>query len=204
MTDEERIQKALARNDRYLEFVETHDICPFAKRCREQGGLFRQVFLQSTFNAEPLLQTIAELHEPDRTDVEVGLLILPQLTTSYAQMEHATASLRERMKERRLQEFFIVAFHPEAPVDTTTPERIVTLMRRSPDPTFQLVRAALLDRVRGGSNDTRWVDLKKTDLRSPPPPPPPSLSEQIAARNAETVRRLGADRLVELLASLRD
>ena len=34
----------LARNDRYLrEFVEAFQICPFARSCRERGGLWREV-----------------------------------------------------------------------------------------------------------------------------------------------------------------
>jgi hypothetical protein len=203
VTDEEWRKHALARNDRYLSLIETFEFCPFALRCRETGGLHRRVLLFETPDETAVLQAIAELEQPAFAAVEIGLLLQPKLTLRYEAMEQFAASLRQRMKESQLREFFIVAFHPEAPVDTTTPERLVSLLRRSPDPTFQLVRGSLLDRVRGGSGDTRWIDLKKTDLRAPPPPPPPSLSEKIGAQNAETVQRLGADRLVELLAELR-
>jgi hypothetical protein len=77
-------------------------------------------------------------------------------------------------------------------------------MRRSPDPTLQLVRRSVLDRLRGQrAGETTWMDPKKVDVSGPLPSPVVSLSERIADTNLETVRKLGIERVVQLLYSMR-
>jgi hypothetical protein len=190
-------REALARNDRYLlECVEKLELCPFARRCRETGALERRVLAQRGVEEAEASGVLRELEEKRFAHVEVALLIFPFLEVSPAEMERFAGVLRGATSA-----FFVVAFHPEAPMDATTPDRLVSLLRRSPDPTLQLVRVALLDRVRGSQGDTVYMSV--ADIRNPPPPPPPSLSSRIAEANFETVRKVGVGRMAELLTSLR-
>jgi hypothetical protein len=206
MTEGERqiVTRALERNQRYLlDLVEALNLCPFAKACREGGALERRVLLIDQPEVGPLVETVKELHGAPFAHVEVALLILPRLVVTPIEMDRLMTRLRDVLQGLGLNAFFAVGFHPDAVIDATTPARLVQTLRRSPDPTVQLVRAAVLDRVRGSQSDTRWIDPKKTDLSAPPPPPPPSLSERIASANFETVRRVGLERMVELLGATR-
>ena len=72
------VKEALARNDRYLrEFIEALHICPYARTCREDGRLHRQVVLDRVPDAPHVAGLIRDLDE--RTDIEVGLLLFPRL-----------------------------------------------------------------------------------------------------------------------------
>ena len=101
--------------------------------------------------------------------------------------------------------FYIVAFHPDLPEDLADPHRAVGFIRRSPDPTLQLVRSAVLDRVRGEhTGGSVFVDTSKltaAELLALDTPEP--LSDKIAKANLETVRREGPVVLRALLARLR-
>jgi hypothetical protein len=207
MNDEERqiVSRALERNQAYLlDVVEALSLCPFAKTCRESGALERRVLLVDSPDAAVIAQTVRELHEPRFAHVEVALLILPRLAITPTDLDGLVTRVRETLSSDGLKGFFIVGFHPDAPVDAATPARLVSTLRRSPDPTLQLVRAATLDRVRGSHSDTRWIDPTKTELKTAPPPLPPSLSERIASTNFETVARIGLERMVQLLAATRE
>ena len=102
--------------------------------------------------------------------------------------------------------FAAAAFHPDAPADTSAPYRLVPFVRRSPDPTVQLIRRSALDAVRRpGDGGTGYVDPASiTDLeaffRNPPKPP---LHERVAAANVETVTRVGVERLEAILREIR-
>ena len=81
--------------------------------------------------------------------------------------------------------------------------RAVSFIRRSPDPTLQLVRATVLEAVRGdqGSVFVDPASLRPEVLLAAAPPA--SVSERIARANLETLRREGAERIAALLASFR-
>jgi hypothetical protein len=78
--------------------------------------------------------------------------------------------------------FFIAAFHPAAPVTFSTPPQLVSFVRRTPDPTLQLVRASALRRVTGED---------------------PTVSDDVTRRNFETVNERGAAALDAVLRDLR-
>jgi hypothetical protein len=196
--------RALARNDRFLlDFVERLDLCPFARECRESGGLDRRILASTAPDENVVLREIADLHRPDHAAIEVALFILPLLDIDAIAFERFAARLREATAAAGLNAFFIVAFHPDAPFDASTPARLVPLFRRSPDPTLQLVRVATLERVRRSRSDTVWVDTRRLDMHAPLPASPPSMSERIAEADAETARRIGIERLVANLAAIR-
>jgi hypothetical protein len=188
---------ALARNDRYLrEFVEALDLCPFARRCRELGRLDRRVLLGS----RPLAATAEatrELEAGPAEGVEVALLIYPEFAGEVAAFEEFCAEVRSGLRH-----FHCVAFHPRLPMDLSDANRAVAFLRRTPDPTIQLVRVSTLDRVRsargGGSVYLDLQNVSLDDLRAVEPPL--SVSEQIARANLRTLRQHDPGQLEQLLA----
>ncbi len=188
---------ALARNDRYLrEFVEALELCPFARRCRETGRLARRV-LRGGRPGEATAAAVRELEAKAEEQVEVALLIYPELEGGL----HALEELRDEVR-RSLRLFHCVAFHPDLPMDLSDENRAVSFLRRSPDPTLQLVRIATLDRVRSGRPaGSVYLDPSKLgaeELRSLEAPL--SVSEQIARANLRTLRQHDAADLQRLLA----
>jgi hypothetical protein len=192
--------EALARSDRYLsEFVEALDLCPFARRCRETGRLARRV-LRGGRPGEATSAAARELEATPEEQLEVALLIYPELEGGLPALEE----LRDEVR-RSLRQFHCVAFHPELPMDLSDANRAVSFLRRSPDPTLQLVRVSTLDRVRSGRPaGSVYVDpsrLSPDELRNLATLP--SLSDQIAAANLSTLRRQDPALLAGLLESIR-
>ncbi|HYV68357.1 MAG TPA: DUF1415 family protein [Myxococcales bacterium] len=192
--------EALARNDRYLrEFVEALELCPFARKCRETGRLARRV-LRGGRPGEPTAAAVRELEATAEEEVEVALLIYPEFDGDVRAFEE----LRDEVR-KGLRLFYCVAFHPELPIDLSDENRAVSFLRRSPDPTLQLVRVATLDRVRSGRPaGSVYLDpskLSADELRSLQPAP--TVSEQIARANLKTLQRHDPAWLVNLLAGLR-
>src|SRR5216683_2877676 len=176
---------ALARNDRYLrEFVEALHMCPYAKRCRESGKLHRSV----VFSRDEAFAAVRAVEALPEDSVEVALLIFPGEPAEGESSAHA-----------------FVAFCPDLPRDLHDSHRAVQFIRRSPDPTIQLVRASLLRSVRadkeGGS---KFVDASNMTLEQLMAVTSPlGLSDLITEENLETLHRENPDRIETLLASLR-
>lgn len=180
------VKEALARSDRYLrEFIEALHICPYARTCREDGRLYRQVVLDRTLDAPHVAGLIRELD--GRTDIEVGLLIFPLLTADARLFERFIGELRTLYAAGRSTpiDYFIVAFHPELPMQLKNPDVAVRFMRRSPDPTIQLVRPSAIERARAGARD------------------PQALSGHIAEAGLRAVLAAGPDHAAALLSSMR-
>jgi hypothetical protein len=189
-------EAALARNDRYLrEFVEALELCPFARRCRESGRLVRRVVLGDAVTGA--LGALAYVSALPEEACEVALLLFPEFTGDLDAFREVCAQVRARADL-----FHCVAFHPDLPMDLADGNRAVSFLRRSPDPTLQLVRIATLDRVRreraGGS-----VYVDPARLASGVPEPQLTLSDQIARANLRTLQRHDPAELARLLASMR-
>ena len=190
---------ALARNDRYLrEFVEALELCPFARKCRETGRLARRV-LRGERPAEATAAAARELELTSEEQVEVALLIYPEFAGDVQAFEQFRDEVR-----RSLRVFYCVAFHPALPMDLSDANRAVSFLRRSPDPTLQLVRIATLDRVRSGRPaGSVYLDpsqLSPDELRKVEALP--SLSDQIAAANLRTLRQHEPAALSALLETI--
>ena len=199
---------ALARSDRYLhEFVEALHLCPYAKRCRESGKLHRRVLLR----AEEALEAVRAIEALPEDSVEVALLIFPNAAAdgieSARAFEAFCVALREQMSSAHggAPPFYCVAFHPDLPRDLEGAHRAVQFIRRSPDPTIQLVRAAVLRAVRGdGDGGTRLLDPSSLSLEQLMAISSPlSLADRIAEANLAMLLREGPDAIGALLASLR-
>jgi hypothetical protein len=209
-----RVAAALARNDAYLhDFVEAHGICPWAKHCRETGRLLRQVLLAPgglpgtpAWDEAVALADAAVLRaeQVPEQELEVGLVIFAAACDSLgvgsaaAERWGSFCSAVRAATERRHGEaeppFFCVPFHPDFPEDLATPARAVRFMRRSPDPTLQLVRRKLLREIRGRTTDTLVVDPSRLSFEELQAlAPPESISDRIARSDLETVKALGVE-----------
>jgi hypothetical protein len=219
-------EAALARNEAWLrDFVEALGLCPYARPCRASGKLHRRVLLDrggppgsAAFAqaARAAAQAVFEIEALPADSVEVALLIFPALDRALAEAAAGAdafvqlcSAVRDELARPRAgapggaAAFYCVAFHPGLPQDLADAHRAVSFIRRSPDPTLQLVRATVLEAVRGEQGSV-FVDpgsLRPEVLLAAAPPP--SVSERIARANLETVRREGADRIAALLASFR-
>jgi hypothetical protein len=201
---------ALERNDRYIrEFVEALHLCPYAKRCREGGKLLRRVLF--TQELEEVLAEVRSIEALPPDSVEVALLIFPDAPAtgleSARDFDELAANLRNRILDANEGNaaFYCVAFHPDLPRDLLDAHRAVQFIRRSPDPTIQLVRASVLKAVRGSDDGgTRIVDTSKLTLEELMAISSPlSLADRIAEANLTALEREGPDRVGAQLAAFR-
>lgn len=181
---------ALRRNDRYLrEFIEALSICPYARMCREQERLYRAVFLQS----QPTPQSVAEhvLSLESLSQFEIGLLLFPNFAGPgrpgeahpFERFVTETRNLYGKLR-RPPPGFFLVAFHPAMPMNLANPDVAVRFMRRSPDPTIQLVRPGVIESIRNPNHD-------RDDL-----------STTIAETGLRTVRHAGPEKIAAHLDNI--
>ncbi len=197
-------EAALGRNDRYiLDFVEALNLCPYAKRCRESGKLHRRVLLETSAAAE----AIAGIEALPPDSVDVALLIFPRFTGGARAFEAFRGEVRDQMARAHAggdPPFFCVAFHPDLPMDLLDAHRAVHFIRRSPDPTLQLVRASVLREVRGiRTGGSTFVDASRlTAAELVSLEVSVGVSDRIAEANLQTLRRAGPERLAAALAKL--
>lgn len=180
--------EALRRNDRYLlEFIEGFGICPFARGCRESGRLYREVLLTSTPDVSTVTRKILDLGKQLSQDIEIALLLFPRLVIEPLEFERLIRDVQQQEKKLRSgpPDFFIVAFHPELPGTFRNAHTAVRFMRRSPDPTIQLVRPGAIERARAGARE------------------PERLSDFVAEAGLRAVQSRGVDVVTAMLRSFR-
>jgi hypothetical protein len=196
--------------ERYaVEVVEAFDLCPWAERARRSGRV-RPHILLDTDPAEfrSSLEAIQQLAAPP--EVEVGLLVYPRFRLNRKDFEHYLRILRQADSDRHepgQAPFAMAAFHPHAPPDLGHADRLVPFVRRSPDPTIQLVRKSVLDDVNGGvRSGTSYVDVSQMALTRPVPQLPvrdtTSVRQWIAERNLVTIERVRPETLEAIFADI--
>ena len=136
-------------------------------------------------------------------DVEIALLLFPRMDVARGRMHRWVEHLRKAHATRcgGTPVLALEGFHPHAEADATSPERLTPFVRRTPDPTIQLTRLSVLDRVRRGTpQGTAFFDPSSMDLEAllnedarPP------LHERIAERNHATVLELGAAHVTQVM-----
>ena len=146
--------------------------------------------------------------------IEVGLILLPALDPALAQglegargFELLLRAARERMQARHARgaaPFHCVPFHPHFAEDLADEHRAVRFIRRSPDPTVQLVRASLLQTLRHADpSGTHYVDiagLSAAELMALSAPVP--VAARIGRANLGTLNQANPERLRDLLAEI--
>ncbi len=206
MDDDALIREALRVYRRYqLEVVEGLDLCPWAERARREARVSERVLLQRGSALEPSLAAVQELAADPK--LEIGLLIYPRIDLGYAEFDRFVAALRqgdERNWPLGEVPFAAATFHPGALRTSDAPERLVPSIRRSPDPTIQLVRRSMLERMRQGpAEGTQFVDLQNFSLEQLPRPNQRPLRERVARANAETLKGMGLPAFDQIIADIR-
>jgi hypothetical protein len=188
-----------------VEIVEQLGLCPWAEHSRRSGRVKERVVLVETPALTPALDLIAA--EAQSSEVEILLLIFPLLRLDRKPFEHYLAAIRDADSGRYELggvPFAMAAFHPDAEPDLDGAERLIPFLRRSPDPTIQLVRRSVLERVRERSPEgTGFVDLRLLGAHPSALDDAPSLRERIAEANRSTVLRLGVEAVEARLAEIR-
>ncbi len=197
----------LRLHTRYLtEFVEAFNVCPFAEGARKTRALERRVILDE----DPLAAALAATEELAAIDrVAVAILIFPRHTAGADAFDGFVAELRAAEAERRPRvraaPFAFAPFHPDAPYGADTPDRLVMFLRRSPDPSVQLVRFTALDAVRSSAPGGKFLfdfspaGYEELERRASALP----VSDRIARDNFETVAKHGLARFERILDDIR-
>jgi hypothetical protein len=181
--------EALRLNTRYVnEVVLAWNLCPWAEKAFTSGQVRQRVLLAEAPAPEDVLPFLDECAAAP--DVAIGLLIFPRLLMRAPAFDAFAERARRADHARRpdaatsppAPAFLIAAFHPEAPTTFETPPQLVSFVRRTPDPTLQLVRAQVLRRATGEG---------------------PRVSDDVTRRNFETVSARGAAALDAVLRELR-
>lgn len=189
------------------EVVEGLGLCPWAKAAREAGQVAVRVVMNvanepSADEALAMVQAIA-----DDPGLKIGLLLFPRWVGPRVEFEHFAARIRE-LDEARYPRggtpFAIADFHPDAEPDPTSAERLVSFIRRTPDPTLQLVRRSALAEVRLSENQgTKFFDPSRMSLDELPSATVDPLHERIARANQHTLVEAGIDRVRALMDEIR-
>ena len=205
--DGELRSEALRVYRRYmLEVVEAFMLCPWAAPARRDGHVLEHVFLaENQAHPQQSLELLASLE--GQAQIEIALFIYPDLDLDRLAFEGFVRTVRERDAARyevgRIP-FAMAAFHPDARADLKDPERLIPFLRRTPDPTIQVVRRTALDRVRGNSQEgTSFFDLADLATLPLPQKEPLSLRQRIAQANLDTVLERGIGALEAVFQDIR-
>ncbi len=200
------VAETLRLYQRYqLEIVEALNLCPWAKRARLDGHVRQWVSVSEAPTTDEVLAKIDEWTQ-DET-VEIGLAIFPRYSVSRSEFERFANSVMDADARRsglRSPTFVLAAFHPDADCDTNSAERLIPFLRRTPDPTLQIVRVSALERVRHGETagtqfiDTSNLDLSTLSFTSGGPP----LRDRVASANLSTIQQLGVERARGLIEDI--
>lgn len=195
--------------ERYaVEVVERFGFCPWARSARESGGVsLRVLFSANQHDFADSIQVLRELHQ-DTSTGDIALVIYPLLDLDRLAFEDFVRRLRAAVtaaEQPSLDAFAMAAFHPHATVDLSHPDRLVPYVRRSPDPTLQLVRKSALSAIKGLSSGTAFVDvtaLSALGLKALSDPAPKPVRERIAEQNLTAVREVGPATIDAVLADI--
>jgi hypothetical protein len=200
-------REALRLHARYTaEVVEACGLCPWAEQARIEGRVATRVCGRDGPDVGDALRILDALaHEPQ---IEVGFIVFPALELDRLAFAHFVADVRARdaaLRGAGKTVFALADFHPQAAADVRSPERLVPFLRRTPDPTIQLVRHTALHAVRlSADQGTSFIDLSQlsegqwTDFSAPIPP----LAARVAKNNLRTVERMGAHALAARIESI--
>jgi hypothetical protein len=184
--------EALRLNHRYLsEVVVAWNLCPWAERALAGGEVRQRVLLEMADGPTPeaVLPFLDELAA--ERQVAIGLLIFPRLTLAAPAFDAFAERVRRADHARKPDaaltppnpEFLLAAFHPFAGAETfATPPQLVSFLRRTPDPTLQLVRTSVLRRATGEGR---------------------GVSDDVTRRNYQSVTGRGAAALDAVLRDIR-
>jgi hypothetical protein len=204
--DEPWVREAIRVHRRYqTEIVDGYGLCPWAQRATLEGKVRERVLLQvDDAGLEPTLAAIDEWSCDPTADV--AFVIYPRLPLGRQEFHDFAARVRTADASRHELgsiPFVFAAFHPGAEPDTGDPERLIPFLRRTPDPTLQLLRATALEAIHStASQGTQFIDIASIEASLTGQGQPP-LRERIARTNLATVQRIGIDVLQRRFEDIR-
>jgi hypothetical protein len=211
-------------HDRFLvEVVEALGLCPFARKSREQGRVHRPIWWVES--SEPTPDECARaLAERTRTHPDVEIVLFAFVVPDDHRWSDAetfasfASDVRAAHDASKTERFFMVPFHPgftPGPPGPRprlpTPEALVPILRRTPDPVIQCVRASVLERVRAQAQVTARERLRERFAHDPvmsamiekSVQADPELSADIARHNFAAVGAgAGRDTLEQTIADI--
>lgn len=185
------------------EVVEALSLCPWAEKADADGNVRIAITLDD--GIEAVDAWVESLAGDDA--VHVGLIVLPLSDRGRKAHDRFVAEVRERHAAAHggSPPMAMAAFHFDAEPNLETPARLVPFIRRSPDPTIQLVRLSVLAELRAPfQTGTGYVDLSRqsiVDLLASPPKKP--LHERIAQHNHDTVSSIGPETFSKKVEDIR-
>jgi len=208
----ELARSTLEAYERYaIEVVERFGFCPWARSARESAQVtLRVVFSLDHDDFAESLQRLGELHD-QAPSTDIALFIYPLLDLDRLGFEDYARRLRARAETGRgpglgrLDDFAMAAFHPSADADLSHPDRLVPYVRRTPDPTLQLVRKSALLGIKGLSQGTAFLDvstLTAEAFKALQAPAPKAVRERIAEQNLATVCDVGTGAIDAVLTDI--
>jgi len=156
-------EEAVARYDRYLtDFLEPLNICPWARRARESGRLARAVCDVTELDVPAAVASLLTLTAPPPEVLDVAVLIFPAVTAEWTPFNRFVARVRDAFTPISVpvRGFYLVAMHPDAPLDLTTADRAVAFMRRTPHPSIQVARTGVIEDARRVGGGRRRQDCR--------------------------------------------
>jgi len=195
-------------HDRFLlDIVEPLGLCPFARRSRELGRVHRPIVYEPDASPTHVAARLFELvtAHPD-AEIVLFTFIGPGPDPRFARardLDDFVKEVRPAYDPLGGPTFFMVGFHPRSgepdPGDEPprlTADSLVPLLRRTPDPVIQCVRADVLERVRWQAQqaahakmiaEAEKLDPRLRKILEHSVQPDSSLSADIARKNFETV-----------------
>lgn len=202
--------QALRINARYVtEIVEAFDLCPWASSVREGAGLTRRVLLASNDTLAVRAETLACIEEvAGDLKTDIGLLIFPALDVSPKEFRALVAAMESGHAQayaRGEVPLAMADFHPKAALDLSSPARLVSFIRRAPDPTIQLVRRSAMARVRNREDEgSMFAESLAAFMPLMGTAPRASVSDNIARNNLRTIERVGPATIEAILSDIAD
>lgn len=190
------------------EVVEALQLCPWARRARLEGRVRPRVILDHAPAVASVLDHVDDIFGDARIDI--GLILLPRVPWERRGFRRFVEELRRAHAARHAAgaagppPLAMADFHPAAEPDTASAARLVSFLRRTPDPTVQVVRRAALDAVRGTSAQGSVYEpraLLSLDLLAAHGGAP--MHERVAEANLATITRMGVARVQALLDDIR-
>lgn len=159
------------------------DLCPFARRVF-QGDRIRYVVTEAT-DAESLRTALADelrfLAAAPLDEVETTLLIHPDALEQFADYCDFLPASDQLVRSLRLEGVIqIASFHPEFQFADSGPDDVENYSNRSPYPLLHLLREESVSKVAGNAEEMR----------------------EIPRRNAELLRRMGRETILQRLRGL--
>lgn len=197
---------------RYIdEIVLPYSLCPWAAPALQSGSVQISVITEHFSAPSDFVQAGSAargaLAQVSDETIELVLLVLPRCTFSRLEMDELLRQVRQDSVRSEAREgelaFALAAFHPDAAPDTTSAERFIPYLRRSPDPMIQAVRTSVLrkiDPARGSG--TAYFDVKNMSFEALCAPAAEPLRSRIARTNLDTCERAGLAQLEERYAAI--